>query len=76
MKTFSAKVLSVKQNKTAIVEVMRTVSHPLYRKLITKTKRYQVDTTGFSPKEEDEVIIIETRPISRHKNFKIKEIKK
>ncbi len=76
MKTFSGKIVRVKHDKTAIVEVTRKISHPLYRKLLTKTKRYQVDTAGFTPKQEDEVTIIETRQIAKNKYFKIKEIKK
>ena len=75
MKTLSGKIVSMKQNKTAIVEIVRSVAHPKYRKLLTKTKKYQVDTAGFTPKVEDEVIIIETRPISKNKVFKIKELK-
>lgn len=75
MKTLSGKILSVKQNKTAIVEVVRKVAHPLYKKLLIKTKRFQVDTTGFIPKINDQVNIIETRQIAKNKYFKIKEIK-
>jgi len=75
MKVLTGKVVSIKQNKTAVVEVTWKMPHPLYKKLLTKSKKFQVDTTGFTPKMEDTVVIIETRPISKNKHFTMKEIK-
>ena len=76
MKILTGKIVTIKQQKTAIVEIVRKVTHPLYKKLLNKTKRYQVDTTGFTPKVDNLVDIVETRQISKNKYFKIKEIKK
>jgi small subunit ribosomal protein S17 len=76
MKMFTGKIVSIKQQKTAVVEVVWKVAHPLYKKLLNKKKRYQVDTTGFTPQLDDVVTIVETRQIAKNKYFKIKEIKK
>jgi len=66
-------VISVKQKNTAVVKVVRRTAHPLYKKLITRSKKYQVDTTGFKPEIGQAVKISETRPISKRKHFKIIE---
>jgi len=42
MKIFKGKVVSKKMKKTAVVEVVRMVSHPVYKKKIKKTKKYHV----------------------------------
>jgi len=73
-KTLKGKVVSVKQHKTAIVEVVRKTRHPLYRKILTVSKKYAVDTEGFSPKLGDVASITQTRPISKNKYFKITKI--
>lgn len=74
MKTFEGVVISAKMQKTVIVEVMRQVAHPLYKKLLRKNKKYKVDSEDFSVSEGDRVKIVETRPISKDKHFKILKI--
>lgn len=74
MKTFEGKVLSLKMQKTAIVEVTVGKKHPLYKKVLKREKRYKVDTEGFTLKEGDSVLISQTRPISKDKHFKISKI--
>jgi small subunit ribosomal protein S17 len=75
-KKLKGKVISFKQQNTVIVEVARTVAHPLYKKLMRKTKKYQVDTDGKTVVEGMIVRIVETPKISKNKYFAIEgEIK-
>ncbi len=74
MKIFKGKVISLKMQKTAVVEVERKFAHPLYKKIMTRSKKYKVDTGEHALNIGDSVRIIETRPISKDKYFKIKEI--
>lgn len=76
MKIFKGKVISLKMQKTAVVEVERKFAHPLYKKIMTRSKKYKVDTGEQVLNVGDLVEIIETRPISKDKYFKVKEIKK
>lgn len=71
MQIIEGVVVSNKMQKTAVVEVVRKLSHPLYKKLLKKSKRYKVDTSGFSVSVGDRVEIIHTLPISKDKHFKI-----
>ncbi|OGH42310.1 MAG: 30S ribosomal protein S17 [Candidatus Levybacteria bacterium RIFCSPLOWO2_02_FULL_36_8b] len=73
-KVFEGKVISVKMQKTAVVEVLRRTPHPLYRKLLLKSKKYKVDTGDLNISLGDKVKIAETRPISKEKNFEVKEV--
>ncbi len=73
-KTLKGKVISVKQQKTAIIEIVRKTRHPLYRKILTVSKKYAADTGDFTPKTGDVVNITETRPISKNKYFKITKL--
>ncbi|MBI1863787.1 30S ribosomal protein S17 [Candidatus Woesebacteria bacterium] len=73
MKIFTGKVVSLKNNKTANVEVERIVSHPVYKKSMKKTKKYHVhDEIG--TKLGDVVKFVATAPISKTKRHKILEI--
>ncbi len=76
MKPLIGKVTSVKMDKTAVVVVETKRSHPIYKKLVKKTKKYHVhDELGV--KEGDWVKAIESRPMSKRKRWKIiKVIKK
>lgn len=69
-------VVSLGTPKTAVVEVTRTVRHPFYKKLMRKSKRIKADTQALKIAIGDFVKIVETRPISREKHFKIMEVKK
>ena len=70
-KTLKGKIVSLKQNKTAIVEIVRKKQHPLYKKLLIVSKKYQVDMGEFTPKVGDTAKIEETRPMSKNKYFRI-----
>ena len=70
-KRLKGKVVSLKQDKTVIVDVERKLAHPFYKKTIKKNKRYHVHNESKTVKLGDEVVIEETRPISKMKRFKI-----
>lgn len=76
MKTLEGIIISAKMQKTVVVKVVRKVAHPFYKKLLKRNKKYKVDSTGFSVSEGDRVKIVETKPISKDKYFKIVEILK
>ncbi len=67
-------IVSVKMQKTAIVSITRKFPHPLYKKLIKKDNKLNVDVGGFTTKVGDRVKIVETKPVSRTKHFKILEV--
>ena len=71
MKVFEGQVVSVPGGHTAIVEVVRKTPHPLYKKLIKRSKKYKVDTAGLDVAIGANVKIVETRPISKNKFFKL-----
>jgi small subunit ribosomal protein S17 len=72
-KTLIGKVVSTKMQKTVVVKVERKFRHPLYEKVITRHKKYKAHNEDFKLKEGDMVKIIETRPISKDKHFKVAE---
>ena len=66
-------VASDKMDKTVIVKVSRTYRHPLYKKVVHSHKRLMAhDELGCNV--GDQVRIVESRPISRHKNWVVEEI--
>lgn len=75
MKTLTAKVISNKMDKSAVVVVERSWRHPLYNKTVLRTKKYLVHTNK-KVEVGDTVIIQETRPISKNKSWEISEVTK
>ncbi len=73
-KVLTGKVISIKMQNTAVVEVSRRVPHPLYKKLLKKSKHFNVATVGKSVAVGNEVRIVETKPVSKTKYFAIKEV--
>jgi small subunit ribosomal protein S17 len=67
-------VVSNKMEKTAVVAVERRYPHPLYRKIVRRTKRYKVHDPENSSNLGDIVRIVETRPISKEKRWRIAEV--
>jgi small subunit ribosomal protein S17 len=61
-------------NKTVVVAVERRVGHPLYGKQMTRTKKYYVHDPENSAREGDVVRIMETRPLSKLKRWRVVEI--
>lgn len=70
-KVLAGKVVSVKMQDTVIVEVVRRTPHPLYKKLVKKSKKFKVDRNGQEVLVGQDVKIVETRPISKDKHFKV-----
>ncbi|WP_027339531.1 30S ribosomal protein S17 [Halonatronum saccharophilum] len=67
-------VVSDKMDKTVVVAVERKTQHPLYKRVITRTSKFKAHDENNECKEGDKVKIVETRPLSKQKNWKIKEI--
>ena len=67
-------VVSDRMEKTRVVMVQRLVKHPLYQKYIRRRSRYKVHDETNSCRVGDRVMIVETRPLSREKRWRVKEI--
>ena len=67
-------VLSNKMQKTIVVQVARKALHPSYGKVIEKAKKYKVHDEENKAKVGDKVRIVETRPLSREKRWRLLEI--
>ena len=66
-------VVSAKMTKTVVVGVERLIRHDLYRKTIKRTSTFMAhDDLG--AKKGDKVRIVETRPLSKHKRWRVAEI--
>ncbi|MGH7204258.1 MAG: 30S ribosomal protein S17 [Candidatus Levyibacteriota bacterium] len=73
-KVLTGKVISTKMMDTVVVEVSRRVPHPLYKKLMKVTKKFNVALNGKTVAVGNEVRIVETKPVSKTKYFAIKEV--
>ena len=67
-------VVSDKMEKTAVVKVDRLVKHPVYNKYIKRSAKYKAHDEENSAKIGDKVLIVETRPLSKDKRWKIRQI--
>ena len=67
-------VVSTKMAKTIVVEVSRRVPHPLYKRVITKRKKFYAHDEKGEAKMGDRVRIVETRPLSRLKHWRLAEV--
>ncbi len=68
------KVISNKMNKTVVVLVERLVKHALYHKYIRRRSKYAAHNENNSCSIGDKVLIIESRPISKSKKWKVSKI--
>ncbi len=75
-KSLVGKVVSTKMTGSAVVEVTMRTPHPLYKKLLKKSKKYIVDLGGKDVKEGDSVRIVEMKKVAKNKNFTIQEVLK
>ena len=66
-------VISNKMKNTLVVKIISKRRHPLYKKLITKTQKFKVHSEA-EFKVGQKVKIIETKPISKEKHFKVLEV--
>jgi small subunit ribosomal protein S17 len=75
-RTFEGKVISLKMNRTAVVEIERKTPHPLYKKLLKRSTKLKADTGDKNLSLGQKVIITETKPISKQKFFIVTEVVK
>ena len=73
-KTRMGLVVSDKMQKTVVVVVERRVPHPAYGKMMTRTKKFKAHDEENSAKVGDRVRIMETRPLSKDKRWRVVEI--
>lgn len=67
-------IISDKMDKSVVVKVERTVRHPLYKKVIRRSKNYMAHDQENTGKVGDTVRIMECRPMSRHKRWRLLEV--
>ena len=67
-------VVSDKMDKTVVVAVENRFPHPIYKKIISRTTRYKVHDEDNNCKVGDQVRIIETKPLSATKRWKVSEV--
>jgi small subunit ribosomal protein S17 len=73
-KTFVGVVVSDKADKTVSVKVERKFTHPLYGKVVTRSKKYASHDENNEYKTGDVVEIISVRPISKTKTWKVSKL--
>jgi small subunit ribosomal protein S17 len=64
-------VVSDKMDKTVVVKVERLIQHPIYRKIMKRSKKYMAHDESNSFKEGDKVRIIEAKPYSKNKTWDV-----
>ena len=67
-------VLSNKMQKTIVVQIKRKAPHPLYGKVMEKAAKFKVHDEKNEAKPGDTVKIVETRPLSKEKRWRLLEI--
>jgi len=67
-------VVSTKMAKTIVVEVTRRVSHPFYKRVVTRRKKFYAHDEEGLARLGDTVRIVESRPLSRLKKWRLVEI--
>lgn len=67
-------VVSDKQDKTLVVRVDRRTTHPMYKKVVTRSKKYYAHDEENTAKEGDLVRIRESRPLSKLKRWRLVEV--
>lgn len=70
----AGRVVSDRMDKTVIVEVSRRVRHPVYKKYVTKKKRYAAHIENRECRVGDTVQIASSRPISKTKRWRVTEV--
>jgi small subunit ribosomal protein S17 len=73
-KTRVGVVVSDKMDKTVVVSIERRVQHPVYGKMVRRTKRLKAHDEQNAAKTGDTVRIMETRPLSKDKRWRLVEI--
>lgn len=67
-------VTSDAMNKTVVVQAERRITHPVYGKIMRRSKKYYAHDEKNEAKKGDKVVIAETRPLSKSKHWRLVEI--
>jgi small subunit ribosomal protein S17 len=70
----TGKVTSAKMEKTIVVEVLRLVQHPKYRRVVRIAKKFYAHDETRQAKPGDTVRIVASRPLSKLKRWRLKEV--
>ena len=73
-KTRVGMVVSDKMDKTVVVAIIDNVKHPLYKKIVKRTVRLKAHDENNACKVGDRVEVMETRPLSKDKRWRVVEI--
>ena len=73
-KTKEGVVVSDKMTKTRVVRIERVYRHPRYERVITRSKRLKAHDETNATKVGDRVLIEETRPMSKEKRWRIRQV--
>lgn len=73
-RSISGKVISSKMSKTVVVEITRTVAHPIYGKFTKRSGKIMAHDEKQEANEGDVVRVIQCRPISKGKSWKLEKI--
>jgi small subunit ribosomal protein S17 len=73
-KILLGEVISNKMQKTIVVKVERNIQHPAYKRRVKRTKKYKVHDETNQCAVGDKIRIIETRPLSREKRWRVLEV--
>ena len=73
-KVYTGQVITDKMDKTVVVAVTRLTQHPMYKKTIKKISKFKAHDDENKCKRGDVVSIIEARPLSKDKRWKVLEV--
>ena len=73
-KTRTGRVISDKMDKTIVVSIETSVKHPLYKKIVKRTSKLKAHDENNECTVGDRVRIMETRPLSKEKRWRLAEI--
>ncbi|HEX6254943.1 MAG TPA: 30S ribosomal protein S17 [Euzebyales bacterium] len=73
-KVRQGQVVSTAMDKTVVVEIQRTTTHPLYRKIIKRTEKLLAHDETNDVNTGDRVRVAETRPLSKRKRWRVVEV--
>lgn len=73
-KTRTGKIVSDKMDKTVVVAIEDSIRHPLYKKIVKRTVKFKAHDENNECRVGDHVRIMETRPISKDKRWRVVEI--
>lgn len=72
--TKTGTVVSDSMDKTVVVEVRRVMMHPLYHRFVQRSRKFMAHDEANECKTGDQVQIVECRPLSRHKRWRVTRV--